>query len=277
MLNYIKKEVIERGGKLLATVILYLHIVNDLKYPVSFLIPYSEKARFMHLNNLTKEIHQAWIVTRILREFTSQHLTLSFEKSSWFPIAIVDDYAMWYEFDLDPESMFEGIPRRKNILSQFKGMEIYKKRACEVVKRLGLKSLPLKPDIVFTYAKEPREFLQNPAIKLLIECKNFDYSSWERDVENQVKPYMEIFRPEHMAVASLKPVPQDVKKALACYGIDVIDNVYPEGLGEQELITYVKRVLGIEAKTLKLIFPSFDESGNFIKPKLLYKLLTENI
>jgi len=276
MLNYIKKEVIERGGKLLATVILYLHIVNDLKYPVSFLIPYSEKARFMHLNNLTKEIHQAWIVTRILREFTSQHLMLSFEKSSWFPIAIVDDYAMWYEFDLDPESMFEGIPRRKNILSQFMEMAIYK-RACEVKKRLGLKSLPLKPDIVFTYAKEPREFLQNPAIKLLIECKNFDYSSWERDVENQVKPYMEIFRPEHMAVASLKPVPQDVKKALACYGIDVIDNVYPKGLGEQELITYVKRVLGIEAKTLKLIFPSFNESGNYIKYELLYKLLTENI
>jgi hypothetical protein len=97
MLNYIKREVIERGGKLLATVILYLHIVNDLKYPVSFLIPYSEKARFMHLNNLTKEIHQAWIITRILREFTSQHLMLSFEKSSWFPIAIVDDYAMWLE------------------------------------------------------------------------------------------------------------------------------------------------------------------------------------
>jgi hypothetical protein len=276
MLNYIKREVIERGGKLLATVILYLHIVNDLKYPVSFLIPYSEKARFMHLNDLTKEIHQAWIVTRILREFTSQHLMLSFEKSSWFPIAIVDDYAMWYEFDLDPERMFDGIPRRKNILSQFMEMAIYK-RACEVKKRLGLKSLPLKPDIVFTYAKEPREFTRNPAIKLLIECKNFDYSSWERDVENQVKPYMEIFRPEHMAVASLKPVPQDVKKALACYGIDVIDNVYPEGLGEQELITYVKRALGIETKTLKLIFPSFDESGNFIKPKLLYKLLTENI
>jgi len=277
MLNYIKREVIERGGKLLAAVILYLHIVNDLKYPVSFLIPYSEKARFMHLNNLTKEIHQAWIVTRILREFTSQHLMLSFEKSSWFPIAIVDDYARWYEFDLDPESMFEGIPRQKNILSQFKEMEIYKKRTYEVVKRLGLKSLPLKPDIVFTYAKEPREFIRNPAIKLLIECKNFDYSSWERDVENQVKPYMEIFRPEHMAVASLKPVPQDVKKAIACYGIDVIDNVYPEGLGEQELITYVKRTLSIETKTLKLIFPSFDESGNFIKYELLYKLLTENI
>jgi hypothetical protein len=62
-------------------------------------------------------------------------------------------------------------------------------------------------------------------------------------VESQVKPYAEIFKHEHIAIASLKLVPQQVKKQLSNCGIDVVDNVYPGGSGEQELITYVKRSL----------------------------------
>jgi len=62
-------------------------------------------------------------------------------------------------------------------------------------------------------------------------------------VESQVKPYAKIFTPEHITIASLKPVPQHIKKQLSNCNIDVIDNVYPGGSGEQELIAYVKRVL----------------------------------
>jgi hypothetical protein len=36
-----------------------------------------------------------------------------------------------------------------------------------------------------------------------------------------------------MAVASLKPVPQDVKNKLKSLGIEVIDHVYPGGAGEK--------------------------------------------
>jgi hypothetical protein len=46
-----------------------------------------------------------------------------------------------------------------------------------------------------------------------------------------------------MVVASLKPVPQDVEKRLKSLGIDVIDNVYPQGAGEEKLIEYVKQAL----------------------------------
>jgi hypothetical protein len=55
----------------------------------------------------------------------------------------------------------------------------------------------------------------------------------EKDINNQIKLYAEIFEPEYMAVASLKPVPSYIKKELERYGILIIDNVYPGGLGEQ--------------------------------------------
>jgi hypothetical protein len=80
-------------------------------------------------------------------------------------------------------------------------------------------------------------------IKLIIECKNLDYEYWAEDVERQIVPYKEILRPEHMVVASLKPVPQDVKKGLRSLGVEVIDRVYPGGAGEERLIEYVKQAL----------------------------------
>jgi hypothetical protein len=254
MLSYIRKEITEKRSKIWATDLVNIHILNDLKYPVSFLIPYSERSRSMSLRELTKEIHQAWIVIRILREFTSEPLKLLFKQSPYSPIVTIDNYAMWYEFDLNPHTMFEGIAWREKAPPELK--EIYK-RAEKVGKRLGLSSIPLRPDITFTYAKKPEEFMQKPAVKLIIECKNADHPSWEKDVERQIKPYIEIFQPEHMIIASLKPVPQYLKKALSSYNIDIIDNVYPGGSGELELVAYIRRILNINIKNLKLDFPSF--------------------
>jgi hypothetical protein len=39
-------------------------------------------------------------------------------------------------------------------------------------------------------------------------------------------------------------LPRHLKEGLSSYGVDVIDNVYLGGLGERELVTYVKRALG---------------------------------
>jgi hypothetical protein len=243
MLNYVRREIIDKGGQILATDPINIHIKNDLKYPLSFMIPYSKRARSMSLTVLTKQIHQIWIIIRILKEFSSEKslVDLVFEQGSCAPVAMVVNYAMWYEFDLNPNSMFGGIIWRSSESSQqIKDMI---KRAVELRKKGLTEYLRLRPDIVFTYAKNVGEFIQKPAIKLVIECKNFDYTFWEGDVESQIKPYAEIFKPEHIVIASLKLVPQQVKKQLSNCGIDVVDNVYPGGSGEQELITYVKRSL----------------------------------
>jgi len=81
------------------------------------------------------------------------------------------------------------------------------------------------------------------AIKLIIEYKNSDYRYWAKDVEVQIKPYAEILQPEFIVIASMKPVPAEIKKRLSSFRIDVIDNVYPGGTGEKELVNYVKKAL----------------------------------
>jgi len=241
MLKYMREDEAKRGSKLIVTPLLYLHLKNDLKYPLSLLIPYSEKARLMSLSSLTKQIHQAWIVVRLLREFTSEPLTLFFEQSSSTPLAIIGGYALWYEFDINPHTMFRGILWYEDLPPSMRA--IYEE-AERVRRKYGTKRFALRPDMAFTYAKSAREFMERPSIKLIVECKNADYTFWEREVEEQVKPYAEIFQPEHIVVASLKPVPRHLKEGLSSYGVDVIDNVYLGGLGERELVTYVKRALG---------------------------------
>jgi hypothetical protein len=109
MLNYIIKEVIEKGGRIISTNLVDIHIKNDLKYPASFLIPYSQNARFRDLSVLTKQIHQIWIIIRILREFLSLNFDLYFEQSPYSPITLIGSYSLWYEFDLNPHTMCRGI------------------------------------------------------------------------------------------------------------------------------------------------------------------------
>jgi len=69
MLKVVREEEKE-GSRFSVTDLLRPHIENDFKYPLSFLVPYSEKAKLMSLSGLTKQIHQIWIVVRLLREFT---------------------------------------------------------------------------------------------------------------------------------------------------------------------------------------------------------------
>jgi len=240
MLRYIKKEIFEKKGYLYTSSLLHIHLKNDLSYPISFLIPYSERARLMSLNSLTKMIHQIWIIIKILREFPSEPLSLTFRQSSDSPLIILGDYAVWYEFDLNPHTMFRGYLWRNDISSEL--AEIYK-RAKTIINESKLDPVPLRPDIVFTYAKSVEEFMIRPLIKLIIECKNLDYITWAEEVEKQIKPYAKIFRPEHMLVASLKPVPQYLKKELLKENIEIIDNVYPGGSGDEELVQYVSQLL----------------------------------
>jgi len=238
MLRYIRGEV----DRISATELLKLHLDNDLRYPASFLIPYSKRSRLMSLSALTREIHQVWVAVRILRVFTTNTLNLFFEQSSPFPLAVVNGYGMWYEFDLNPHTMFGGVLWwRDEIPSRLRG---FYERVERVRMELGLERYPLRPDIVFTYARSADEFLENQAVKLVIECKNLDYATqWSESVEKQVLAYKRVLQPDHLAVVSLRQVSQGVKHKLNLMGVDVIDNVYPGGVGERELVDYVRSVL----------------------------------
>ena len=233
MSSYLRREIIMREGFIPAT-LAGLHIVRDLKYPLSFLIPYSDRRRRSCIE-LTERIHEIWVAVRIIREFTLEKIELEVLQSSQKPLAIFGDYALWLEFDFTPQKMCGGVIWRSQISPSPRLLEVYKRLEKCMPGRAGI-----RPDIIITNAKTCEEIIENPSIKLLIECKNTSYELWREDIAKQILPYKQILQPEHVLVVSMKPVPDSEKKQLKLRGIDVIDNVYLGGSGELELAEYVK-------------------------------------
>jgi hypothetical protein len=241
MLNSIRMWALELFWRIEASKIVKIHLVHDLKYPLSFLIPYSEDDRVQSFNALAKQIYQMWIATRVLKEFGYRGDELRFESGSQKPMAVVNNYAMWYEPDLNPFTMcksaiqsLSSIPEKLRPLSE----KVKRMRFAWLVNPLGM-----RPDMVFTSAKTCEEFLRNPFIKLAVECKNVEHMFWELNAVSSAFTYRELYQPEHIVIASLKTVPPYIKELLAEFNTVVIDNVYPGGSGEQELITYIKHAL----------------------------------
>lgn len=73
----------------------------------------------------------------------------------------------------------------------------------------------------------------------MIECKNEDFYAWRREIEEQVIPYVEKYKPHKMVLESMKTVPQKAKNDIEHVGINVIDNLSP---GNQSAITSFKEI-----------------------------------
>ena len=226
--------------------LLACQIESNADYPLSFLIPYSEKARRRSLEGLTKEIHQLWVAMRIIAELARlsklSDLYLNFEQSSYHAIASFQcgngSCSLWYEFDMNPHTMCRGLLwyQRASIALR----EFYE-RVSLVQSRRRLRRLPLRPDLaIIEGGNSCDKLLEGFRVKTIIECKNWDYTYWSKDVENQIIPYHEIFQPETTIIASLKKIPDQVKNKLAKHRITVIDEVYPRGRGEQQLLQLIR-------------------------------------
>jgi len=221
-------------------------IESGANYPLSFLIPYSENARRKSLEGLTKEIHQLWVSVRITAELARlgllTGLRINFEQSSYIAVASFRCRnrvcSMWYEFGLNPLTMCEGLLWYR---SASRTLREFYERAEKVRQSMGLSRIPLRPDIAILRGGETcDELIEGFEVAAIIECKNWDYEYWSRDVYSQIIPYKEIFQPEALILASLKKIPDHVKTWLANLGITVVDEAYPGGKGEEELLQFVK-------------------------------------
>ena len=224
-------------------------IKSQANYPLSFLIPYSEYARRRSLEALTKEIHQLWVVMRIIAELAElkrlNSVYLNFEQSSYHAIASFyckDGLcSLWYEFDMNPHTMCKGILWYRSASSMLR--EFYE-RVKVVLLRRRLRRAPLRPDIVILRGGEScDELVEGFKVKMIIECKNWDYEYWSKDLGNQIIPYKEIFQPEIMVLASLKKVPDHIKAWFERYGIIIVDEVYPGGKGERKLLQLIRSIV----------------------------------
>ena len=221
-------------------------INSQANYPLSFLIPYSENARRKSLEALTKEIHQLWVVARILMELNRlgklEKVDLDFEQSSYHAIALFNcrdgPCSLWYEFDMYPPTMCRGMLWYKEASDELKN---FYKHVEDILRRRRLRRAPLRPDIAIIHGgAKCDELTQGFKVKIIIECKNWEYGYWAKDIDNQIIPYKEIFQPDIMVLASLKKVPQYAKNMLSKYGIAVIDEVYPRGKGLEELLQIIR-------------------------------------
>ena len=242
-------------------------IENGINYPLSYLISYSPKAREKSLEVLTREIHQVWIASRIIEELdrlgalrsltpspSSNFQSIDFKQGSSLPIATfncgIDTCSLWYEFDLTTHTMCDGTLSYLGKLPR--GIEKIYERASKMYKDVKSfwhkERIPLRPDFVIlsniNSCKDIR-YASDIRFKAFIECKNFDIRYWRNDIDNQIIPYNEILQPDIALVASLKKVPDSIKKELDRHGIKVVDEVYPGGKGEKGLPKIITRFVGL--------------------------------
>jgi hypothetical protein len=91
---------------------------------------------------------------------------------------------------------------------------------------------PTRPDIVAVkgYFELTEEFINlKKPIDLIIECKEDPFDEWKKDINSQIIPYQERFKPKNFIVVSLEHIPDNTKKNLESRGIKVIDKLKPHG------------------------------------------------
>ena len=80
-------------------------------------------------------------------------------------------------------------------------------------------------------------FKKMKKIDLLIECKERPFEEWKSDIEGQIIPYYETYRPRKMALVSAHPLPEHVRSRLESIVIAVISPFSPDETPyEQELV-----------------------------------------
>lgn len=93
------------------------------------------------------------------------------------------------------------------------------------------KRVTIRPDIIAVkgHFGRTKDFVDSKKpIDLIVECKEDPFDRWKNEIESQILPYYEVFRPSNLIIASLEPVPRVTKRYLESRGIiNVIDDLRP--------------------------------------------------
>jgi len=206
---------------------------SNTSFPLSFLIPYSGKARQKSLEILTKEVYHAWLLIKIIETYKGKIDNLNFKFNQSTPVfTISNKYSVWYDLDMRPTEICGGKFRRSE------GIRDYVERVEKFLERRTGR-LPLRADIIIMDDVLNCEDMAKKGIrvKLLIEARHTDAKYWEKDISSQVIPFAELLKAENSVVVSMKSAKIEA-------GVKIIDNVHPEGEGEKEFIQFLREVIG---------------------------------
>jgi hypothetical protein len=244
MISYLREALTKRVSiyRVLLPNLIRCQIVSQASYPLSYLIPYSATARRRSLEGLTKWIHQLWVTLTVMESLARngrlREVNLDFGQSPYHAVASFTckegSCSLWYEFDMNPLTMCGGMLWYREASPVLK---VFYARAGAIIRRRRLGRAPLRPDIaILVGGSDCNELARGFRVKAIIECKNWDYKYWMKDVDTQLIPYREVFQPDKLILASMKRIPRTVKQRIESYRIRVIDEVYPGGQGTHGLL-----------------------------------------
>lgn len=107
------------------------------------------------------------------------------------------------------------------------------------------KRIPTRPDIVAVkgYFERTKDFVDSrKPVDLVIECKEDIFDKWQNEIQSQILPYQETFRPNNFLIVSLKPVPDATKIYLESRGMKVVDDLKPDSENLKTLYDIIRRV-----------------------------------
>ena len=175
-----------------------------------------EQSRVSSIKSTSKLAYQLWIFKLTHEALRCKKLEKNWflELGSSYPASIFIDgknkfWTGWWE----PQKVEEAPPDYKGPLCEFFEGRVAWKR----------------PDMLFAYGRYG-SLVDVKSFDVLIECKNFRFEEWWIDgvvLDNELRPYVQLFKPKLFVLASLHPVPGWARRLLENEGISVIDRLHP--------------------------------------------------
>jgi len=123
-------------------------------------------------------------------------------------------------------------------------LEFQPNKGAHMIGMFAERHIPIRPDIVVVkgYFERTAGFVNSKKpIDLIIECKEDPFDTWRKDINNQILPYKETFKPNNFLIASLDSVPNTTKRNLESKGIEIADNLKPSSESIKTLFSTIRR------------------------------------
>jgi hypothetical protein len=235
MINDIKEYEVKKNFNIcfFGQVRLHTAFTNPDVYYFEFMSLSSDKSRINSLKVTRRWIYQIWVLKLICEALQVSRFKVhkyegrlywlvkqGSESSTAVGETQFGDLTFWIEFQPNEYAHLAGM---------FVGRQV-----------------PIRPDIVVAkgcFMLTEKFVSSNKRIDLIVECKEDPFTEWHNDIQSQIIPYKEYFKPNNFVIASLEHVPESAKEMLKSEGISVIDNLRPKSNSIEIFSDLIRRAL----------------------------------
>jgi len=188
-------------------------------YYFTFMSLPSDRSRIRSLRNTRKWIYELWVLK----------LVCECLQVSKFSYRLYEGKPYWW---IEQGSDFSTCIGEAPFGELTFWLEFQPGRGAHMMGMFVGKRVAVRPDIVIVRGRFQRtkDFIDSgKAIDVLIECKEDPFDKWKDEGESQILQYKKNFRPKLLIIASLKPIPANVKRHLQSSGIEAVDDLSPDG------------------------------------------------